>query len=103
MAKNGSQVFLTDIFSGKHATEGVAHGSEDSIFLVSFKINEGKFEAFKEIAQAMIAFTQKEAGTLAYEWYFSTDQTKGRLLENARKMRSPRTWRAVQCELVEDS
>ena len=36
-------------------------------FLVNFKINEGKFETFKEIAQAMIAFTQKEPGTLAYE------------------------------------
>jgi autoinducer 2-degrading protein len=50
-------------------------------FLVSFKINEGKFEAFKEIAQAMIAFTQKEPGTLAYEWYFAADQTRGRLVE----------------------
>jgi quinol monooxygenase YgiN len=50
-------------------------------FLVSFKINEGKFEAVKEIAQAMIAFTQKEPGALAYEWYFSADQTRSKLLE----------------------
>ena len=50
-------------------------------FLVSFKINEGKFETFKEIAPAMIGFTQKEPGTLAYEWYFSPDRTRGRLLE----------------------
>jgi|HubBroStandDraft_6_1064221.scaffolds.fasta_scaffold496760_1 quinol monooxygenase YgiN len=50
-------------------------------FLVSFEINEGKFEAFKEIAQAMIAFTQKEPGALGYEWYFSADQTNVRLVE----------------------
>jgi quinol monooxygenase YgiN len=50
-------------------------------FLVSFKINEGKFETFKEIAQGMIAFTQKEPGSLAYEWYFSSDRSKGRLVE----------------------
>jgi quinol monooxygenase YgiN len=51
-------------------------------FLVSFKINEGKFESFKEIAQAMIAFTQKEPGSLAYEWYFSSDRSRGRLVES---------------------
>ncbi|MGA9473649.1 MAG: antibiotic biosynthesis monooxygenase [Terriglobales bacterium] len=50
-------------------------------FLVSFKINEGKFESFKEIAQAMIAFTQTEPGSLAYEWYFSSDKARGRLIE----------------------
>ena len=50
-------------------------------FLVSFKINEGQFETFKEIAQGMIAFTQKEPGSLAYEWYFSPDKTRGRLVE----------------------
>ena|SRR5271166_5680293 len=50
-------------------------------FLVSFKINEGKFESFKEIALAMIAFTQKEPGALAYEWYFGADRSKGRLVE----------------------
>jgi quinol monooxygenase YgiN len=50
-------------------------------FLVSFKINEGKFDTFKEIAQAMIAFTQKEPGALAYEWYFSADRIRGRLVE----------------------
>jgi quinol monooxygenase YgiN len=51
-------------------------------FLVSFEINEGKFASFKEIAQGMIAFTQKEPGSLAYEWYFSSDETKGRLVES---------------------
>jgi quinol monooxygenase YgiN len=50
-------------------------------FLVSFKINEGQFVTFKEIAQAMIAFTQNEPGSLAYEWYFSSDHTRGRLVE----------------------
>jgi quinol monooxygenase YgiN len=71
-------------------------------FLVSFKINEGKFETFKEIAQGMIAFTQKEPGSLGYEWYFSPDQTRGRLLEtyaDQNAVAAHMTGRAVQ-ELV---
>ena len=50
-------------------------------FIVSLKINDGKLDAFKNIAQAMIAATQNEPGALAYEWYFSADQARCRLVE----------------------
>ena len=50
-------------------------------FIVSFKVNEGKLDSFKEIAQAMIAATQQEPGALAYEWHFSGDHKQCRLLE----------------------
>ncbi len=50
-------------------------------FIVSVKINDGKLDAFKNIAQAMIAVTQKEPGALAYEWYLSADRTRCSLVE----------------------
>jgi len=50
-------------------------------FIVSFKINDGKLDAFQQIAQAMIAATREEPGALAYEWHFSADHTRCRLLE----------------------
>jgi quinol monooxygenase YgiN len=50
-------------------------------FVISFKINEGKLDSFKETAQAMIAGTQKEPGSLGYEWHFSDDRKRCRLLE----------------------
>jgi quinol monooxygenase YgiN len=50
-------------------------------FAVSFDINDGKLEAFKEVGQAMIAATQKEHGALGYEWHFSDDHKHCRLLE----------------------
>ena len=50
-------------------------------FVVSFQINEGKLDRFKEIAQAMIEAAQKEPGALAYEWHFSGDHKRCRLLE----------------------
>jgi quinol monooxygenase YgiN len=53
-------------------------------FDVHLKINEGRLDAFKSIAQAMIAATRKEPGALAYEFYFSDDQTRCRLQETYR-------------------
>jgi quinol monooxygenase YgiN len=50
-------------------------------FAVSFDINDGKLEAFKEVGQAMIAATRKEHGALGYEWHFSDDHKHCRLLE----------------------
>jgi len=50
-------------------------------FLVSFKVNDGKLDAFKETARAMITATQNEPGALAYEWHFSSDNKRCRLLE----------------------
>ena len=50
-------------------------------FNVSLKINAGQLDAFKEIAEAMIAVTRQESGALAYEWYFSDDLSRCRLIE----------------------
>ena len=50
-------------------------------FVVSFQVADGKLDAFKETAQAMIAATQKEPGALGYEWHFSDDHQRCRLLE----------------------
>jgi len=50
-------------------------------FNLNLNINEGKLEAFKDIAQAMIGVTLREPGALAYEWYFSADRTRCRLIE----------------------
>ena len=56
--------------------------SKDTVyFVVSFKINDGKLDSFKQTAQAMIAATQKEPGSLGYEWHFSHDNKRCRLLE----------------------
>lgn len=51
-------------------------------FNVDLTINEGKFDAFQAIAEAMTAATQKESGALAYEWYLSADRKRCRLIEN---------------------
>jgi quinol monooxygenase YgiN len=50
-------------------------------FTVDLAINEGKFDEFKGIAQAMIAASQKEPGTLGYDWCLSKDCRRCRILE----------------------
>ena len=50
-------------------------------FKVDLTINDGKLDAFEQIAKAMTAVTQKESGALAYEWHLSADRTQCRLLE----------------------
>ncbi len=50
-------------------------------FNVHLTIHPGKLDAFKEIAEAMIAVTRKEPGALAYEWYLSDDRSRCRLVE----------------------
>ncbi len=50
-------------------------------FIVHLTINPGKLDAFKEIAEGMIASTRKEPGALAYEWYLSGDRSRCRLVE----------------------
>ena len=50
-------------------------------FTVDLTINEGKLDAFEDIAQAMIAGSQNEPGTLAYEWCLSGDRRRCRLVE----------------------
>ena len=50
-------------------------------FVVSFAINDGAFFAFERVARVMAAETQKEPGTLAYEWFLSADRAGCRLFE----------------------
>jgi quinol monooxygenase YgiN len=50
-------------------------------FTVDLTIHDGKFDEFAVIAEAMTAYTQKEPGTLAYDWCLSTDRRRCRLLE----------------------
>ncbi len=56
--------------------------SKQAVYLaVDFTVNGGQLDAFENIAQEMVAGTQKEPGALAYEWYLSADPKKGRLIE----------------------
>ena len=48
---------------------------------VNLTINEGKLDAFEGIAQEMVVGTQKEPGTLGYEWFLSADRKNCRLIE----------------------
>ena len=50
-------------------------------FTVDLAITEGKLDEFEAIAQTMIAATQKEAGTLTYEFCLSGDRKRCRLIE----------------------
>ena len=50
-------------------------------FAVDLTINEGKLDEFQEIARTMIAVTHKEPGALSYDWCFSSDGTRCRILE----------------------
>ena len=51
-------------------------------FVVSLAIKDGQFDAFEAVAKEMIALTQMEPGTLAYDWYLSPDKTQCRLYES---------------------
>jgi len=50
-------------------------------FTVDLTLHEGKFEDFTRTALEMLACSQKEPGTLGYDWYFSEDRKRCRLLE----------------------
>ena len=50
-------------------------------FTVDLTIHEGKLDACEAIVRAMIAASQKEPGTLGYDWYLSGDRKRCRLLE----------------------
>ena len=50
-------------------------------FTVAMTITPGKFDAFEAIAQALVAVSRKEAGTLAYQFCLSGDRKRCRLLE----------------------
>jgi quinol monooxygenase YgiN len=50
-------------------------------FVVDVSIREGKLDEFESIARSMIAITQNESGARDYDWYFSTDHRRCRILE----------------------
>jgi quinol monooxygenase YgiN len=50
-------------------------------FNVSFTIPAENLVQFKAVAQAMIASTQTEAGTLGYDFFYSPDGSRCRLIE----------------------
>jgi quinol monooxygenase YgiN len=49
--------------------------------IVDLNINEGKFEEFEALAKQMSAGSEKEPGTLGYEWFISVDRKSTRLVE----------------------
>ena len=49
---------------------------------VDLTINEGKLSEFEGIARTMITGTQNEPGTLGYDFFFSDDRKRCRLIES---------------------
>ena len=49
--------------------------------VVEGTIHEGSFEALETLAKQMVAGSEKEPGTLGYEWYLSAEHRSFRLLE----------------------
>jgi quinol monooxygenase YgiN len=50
-------------------------------FTVDLTIHPEKFDKFQSMAQAMIAGSQKEPGTLGYDWCLSADRRRCRIIE----------------------
>jgi quinol monooxygenase YgiN len=50
-------------------------------FVVDLSIHEGKLDQFESIARSMIASTQAEPDALDYDWCFSNDHRRCRILE----------------------
>ncbi len=44
-------------------------------WLLEMQINDGQLSNFKSVMADMVASTDKEQGTLLYEWFFSDDQS----------------------------
>jgi quinol monooxygenase YgiN len=71
-------------------------------FTVDLTINEEKSNEFDGVVQAMIADSQKEPGTLGYDWFLSSDRRRCRIVEtyaDANAVLAHLTGRVVQ-ELV---
>jgi quinol monooxygenase YgiN len=49
--------------------------------LVDFEIHEGKFSEFEAVAKQMVAVSEQESGTLAYQFVLSSDRKRCRLVE----------------------
>jgi quinol monooxygenase YgiN len=57
--------------------------SKDIVRLaVDLTINDGKLSEFEGIAQTMISGSQKEPGTLGYDFFLSDDRKRCRLIES---------------------
>ena len=52
--------------------------------LVAFEIHDGKFSEFEAIAKQMVAVSEKEPGTIAYNFVLSADRKHCRLVEGYR-------------------
>ena len=50
-------------------------------FTVDLTINAGEFDSFERIVQTMIAASQKEPGTLGYDFCLSGDRKRCRVVE----------------------
>jgi quinol monooxygenase YgiN len=50
-------------------------------FTVELTIKDGRLEEYERLVDAMIAGSEKEPGTVVYEFTLSEDRTKGRILE----------------------
>jgi quinol monooxygenase YgiN len=48
---------------------------------VNFEVEESQLATFKSIAEAMTEGSKAEPGTLGYEWFTSSDNTRFRLVE----------------------
>ena len=49
--------------------------------LVDLNIHEGKFAEFEAVAKQMAAVSEKEPGTLGYQFHLSADRNRCRLVE----------------------
>jgi quinol monooxygenase YgiN len=57
-------------------------GNKGVRFTVSLTIAEGKLAEFEKVAEAMLAGSRGEPGTLGYDWCLSSDRRQCRLLES---------------------
>ena len=81
---------LGDHPSRRFSREVVIHTEKEEIsvaipavyLLVEFTIHDGKLDAFKGLAKEMTSGSQVEPGILEYEWYFSSDGKRCRLVES---------------------
>ncbi len=48
---------------------------------VDMAVSHGQLEAFKAVARTMTEKTDREPGTLGYEWFSSSDESRWRLIE----------------------
>jgi quinol monooxygenase YgiN len=54
------------------------------LFAVDLAIHEGGLQEFENTVRAMIAASDREPGTLGYEWFLSGDRRQCRLIETYR-------------------